>query len=247
MMLRNEFYGWLAFTLGLALFATVAAIAFLMGADYGVGLGLLIALLCGVVFGGWHSWRLHQEWERYQRRLQRRQLPIIRRLNRPTDQEYWGAVQQAREVVIHWAVDRAEECVQAGHCRDCEASHNLLQDYPWDPSLHRAGCSAQQVMAQFSEITLAPMIELLQCEDIVFLDRLQGQARTYLIQCIQYALAELPEGEDPASVLQYIAQEYRRFAEQQESPYGTIELGRKLVQEVMLVDAEIMARSAIAS
>ena len=234
-MERREFYSWLVFTVILCGFSILAAIAFLMGADYGVGLGFLIALLCGTAFGGYNTWAIQQQWDRYHRRLQRRQLPILRRLTSPSDREYWESIQRAREVVIQWALARAEDCVQAGHCRDCGASHNLLKEYPWDPMLHRSGCSAQQVKAQFDEIRLAPMVELLQCEEEqIFLDRLQGSARDYLIQCVRYALAECGEQADRSMILLYIAQEYQCFAWQQESRYGAIELGRKLIQEVDL-------------
>ena len=81
-MERREFYGWLVFTVILCGFSILAAIAFLMGADYGVGLGFLIALLCGTAFGGYNAWTIQQQWEHYHRRLQRRQLPILRRLTR---------------------------------------------------------------------------------------------------------------------------------------------------------------------
>ena len=54
-MERREFYSWLVFTVILCGFSILAAIAFLMGADYGVGLGFLIALLCGTAFGGYNT------------------------------------------------------------------------------------------------------------------------------------------------------------------------------------------------
>ena len=75
----------------------------------------------------------------------------------------------------------------------------------------------------------------MQCEEEqIFLDRLQGSARDYLIQCVRYALAECGEQADRSMILLYIAQEYQCFAWQQESRYGAIELGRKLIQEVDL-------------
>jgi hypothetical protein len=234
-MNRRDFYSWLVFTIIFCGFSMLAAIAFLMGADYGVGLGFLIALLCGTAFGGYNTWAIQQQWDCYQRRLERRQLPILRRLISPSDREYWESIQRARDVVIQWALARAEDCVQAGHCRDCGASHNLLKEYPWDPMLHRSGCSAQQVKAQFDEVRLAPMVELLQCEDEqIFLDRLQGSARDYLVQCVRYALAECGDQDDRSVILLYVAQEYQRFVWQQENQYASFELGRKLIQEVDL-------------
>ena len=59
-MERREFYSWLVFTVILCGFSILAAIAFLMGSDYGVGLGFLIALLCGTAFGGYNTWTIQE-------------------------------------------------------------------------------------------------------------------------------------------------------------------------------------------
>jgi hypothetical protein len=230
-MFQREFYLWLVLTIVAGLMAIVAAIAFLMGADYGVGLGVLVALLVGVMFGGWYTWHIKQQWEKYDRRLKRRQMPLFQRMMSPTDAEYHRAYQEAQEVVISWALDQADRCVVDGCCQDCGVSHELLRDYPWDSMLHRVGCRAQQVKAQFDEIQLAPIAEVLQCEDLILIDRLEGEIRDNLIRCIERALME-SGGHDWNTVLRGIAQEYQGFVWQQENDYGLIELGQKLVWEV---------------
>jgi hypothetical protein len=239
-MFQREFYVWLMLTILAGLLAIVAAIAFLLGADYGVGLGIIVALMVGVMFGGCYTWRVKQQWEKYDRRMQRRQLPLLRRMMSPTDSEYHRAYQEAQEVVISWALDQADHCVVDGHCQDCGASHELLRDYPWDPMLHQVGCRAQEVKSQFDEIQLAPMVELLQCRDLILIDRLEGEVRQNLIRCIERALIEAGGQSDWNTVLRGIAQEYQGFVWQQENDYGLIELGQKLVSEVeQLMQAQV--------
>lgn len=217
--------------LGLScLLLSVVAGAFLLGAEYGVGLAMLLSVAIGI---GWmevahrriaevaqeaHHTIVHQ----FPRALVH--IPM-RSPSKATLKKY-----RRRQEMIDEYLHEAARQIRGSTCECCGATHELLRKYPYDPHFHTPECNVPKAFAEYGTVNLCPWSSLFKTVEPVLLQRLTIRQQVGLCHFVDRTIQEW--GSDHPDFYTSIGAEYLHLRVQSCDRAELDRLGRRVVDEV---------------
>lgn len=222
------------------LFAAVAC-AFLLGAEYGVGMAILLTLAIGMGWMGVASHRIAEvAAEAHHAIVHEMPRALVhipaRSSSRATIRKY-----QRRQQMIDEYLHEAARQIRGSTCECCNSTHHLLKRYPYDPHFHTVDCAVPRAFAEFGTVDLCPWSNLFKAVEPIFLQRLTLSQQLGL--CYFVDRTEQQWGVDHPDFYASIGTEYL-YLRAQSCDHGELDrLGRRIFKEVEQIRSKEDAQS----